>query len=93
MAEMRSKMEREKQSKAKMQTEIEAMKKEYEEKLKSLETRARTATNNTRNSLSRMHSIDAQGNVVVSGPDANSPVQVLVNKKEMNLEQQAALEK
>ena len=39
------------------------------------------------------NSIDAHGNVVVTGADPSSPVQVVVNKKEMNLEQQAALEK
>ena len=50
MAEMRNKMEREKQTKAQMQIEIEAMKQEYEDKLKALETRAKTA-----NALSRQH--------------------------------------
>ena len=56
MAELRGKMENEKQSKAKMQNEIEAMKQEYEKKLKALEDRAATAK------LSRSHSIDEQGN-------------------------------
>ena len=50
MAEMRNKMEREKQTKAQMQIEIEDMKQEYEDKLKALETRAKTA-----NALSRQH--------------------------------------
>ena len=52
MAEMRTKMEREKQTKAQMQAEVEAMKNEYENKLKALESRAKTAANR---SLSRQH--------------------------------------
>ena len=52
IAEMRTKMEREKQTKAQMQAEVEAMKKEYENKLKALESRAKTAANR---SLSRQH--------------------------------------
>lgn len=87
MAEMRHKMESEKQSKAQMQTEIEAMKQEYEKKLKALETRAATAK------ITRSHSIDEQGNVVVSGPDPTSPIEVIVHKKEMSKEQQNAMEK
>lgn len=45
MEDLRKKMESEKQSKAKMQTEIEAMKEQYEAKLKDLEDRAKTASN------------------------------------------------
>ena len=45
-------MEREKQTKAQMQAEVEAMKNEYENKLKALESRAKTAANR---SLSRQH--------------------------------------
>ena len=56
MEELRIKMESEKQTKAKMQNEIEAMKQEYENKLKALEARSATAKN-----LSRSHSIDEQG--------------------------------
>merc|ERR1719350_1672927 len=41
IAEMRTKMEREKQTKAQMQAEVEAMKNEYENKLQALETRAK----------------------------------------------------
>lgn len=40
MEEIRKKMESEKQSKAQMAKEIEAMKKQYEDKLKDLESRA-----------------------------------------------------
>ena len=40
---MRKKMEREKQSKAKMQAEIDTMRREYEDKVSALETRAKTA--------------------------------------------------
>ena len=87
MTEMRRKMEAEKQTKAQMQVEIEAMKEDYDKKLKALEARAVTAK------LSRSHSIDEQGNVVVSGPDPTSPIEVIVHKKEMSSEQQFAMEK
>ncbi len=40
MAELRNKMESEKQTKAAMQNEIELMKKQYEDKMKDLESRA-----------------------------------------------------
>ena len=43
LVEMRRKMEAEKQTKAQMQTEIAAMKQEYENKLNALEARAATA--------------------------------------------------
>ncbi len=43
MEELRKKMASEKETKAKMQSEIEKMKMEYEEKMKSLEQRAQTA--------------------------------------------------
>ena len=55
MTEMRHKMEAEKQTKAQMQIEIEAMKQDYEKKLHDLEARAATAK------ISRSHSIDDQG--------------------------------
>ena len=55
MSEMRRKMEAEKQTKAQMQIEIEAMRQDYEKKLNALETRAATAK------ISRSHSIDDQG--------------------------------
>ena len=55
MTEMRRKMEAEKQTKAQMQIEIEAMKQDYEKKLHDLEARAATAK------ISRSHSIDDQG--------------------------------
>ena len=55
MTEMRRKMEAEKQTKAQMQIEIEAMKQDYEKKLHDLEKRAATAK------ISRSHSIDDQG--------------------------------
>ena len=87
MEEMRRKMEREKQTKAQMASEIEAMKQDYEKKLRDLETRAATAK------LTRSHSIDAQGNVVIAGPDPTSPIEVVVHKKEMSKEQQSAMEK
>lgn len=87
MAEMRRKMETEERTKAQMQTEIEAMKQDYEKKLKALEARSNTAK------LARSHSIDNEGNVIRTGPDPSSPVEVLVHKKEMNKEQQNAMEK
>jgi hypothetical protein len=83
-------MEKEKQTKAQMQSEIEAMKAEYDDKVKALEHRAKTAA---ANGYRRSHSIDAQGNVVMVGPDPTSPVEVLLPKKEMSTEQQAAMEK
>lgn len=43
MEELRKKMASEKETKAKMQTEIEKMKLDYEEKMKGLEQRAQTA--------------------------------------------------
>ena len=43
MEELRKKMASEKETKAKMQSEIEKMKLEYEEKMKSLEERVQTA--------------------------------------------------
>jgi len=43
MGELRRKMESEKETKAKMASEVEKMKREYEEKLKGLEARAHTA--------------------------------------------------
>ena len=61
MQELRQKMEKEKQTKAKMQQEVEIMKNQYEEKLRTLETRARTA------SLSRQHSVDGPLPVAKSG--------------------------
>ena len=60
MTEMRRKMEAEKQTKAQMQIEIEAMRQEYENKLHALETRAATAKQ-----ISRSHSIDDQGKHVL----------------------------
>ena len=51
MSEMRLKMESEKQTKAKMQHEVEIMKQQYEEKLKALEKSAKTGA------LSRQSSI------------------------------------
>ena len=43
MEELRKKMASEKETKAKMQSEIDKMRLEYEEKMKSLEQRAQTA--------------------------------------------------
>ncbi len=43
--------------------------------------------------VSRSHSIDVQGNLVMAGPDPTSPMEVVVPKKEMSNEQQAAMEK
>ena len=79
MDELRKKMESEKQSKAKMQNEVEIMKRQYEEKLKALETRAKSAN------LSRSQSIESS----VTGQDGTVPVQVTVNQA--NEIQQAAM--
>ena len=65
MSEMRLKMESEKQTKAKMQHEVEIMKQQYEEKLKALEKSAKTGAlsrqSSIANGLGRQQSIvDAQ---------------------------------
>ena len=36
---------------------------------------------------------DLVGNVVMTGPDPTSPIEVIVHKKEMSKEQQTAMEK
>ena len=90
MAEMRRKMENEKRTKTQMQKEVETMKKEYESKLKALEQRAETAK---QHQLQRSTSIDDHGNVIVTRSDPKSPIEVVVHKKEMNKEQQQAMEK
>ena len=64
MNEMRQKMESEKQNKEKMQTEVELMKQQYEEKLKALEKSAKAGTLSRQNSnvnvISRQQSVDPQ---------------------------------
>ena len=90
MKEMRQKMENEKRTKAQMQKEVETMKNEYESKLKTLEQRAETAK---QHQLQRGTSIDDHGNVIVTRSDPKSPIEVVVHKKEMNKEQQQAMEK
>ena len=62
MTEIRQKMESEKQTKEKMQNEVELMKQQYEEKLKALEKSAQAGTLSRQNSmgnvLSRQQSND-----------------------------------
>ncbi|XP_059099397.1 osmotic avoidance abnormal protein 3-like isoform X4 [Tigriopus californicus] len=71
MKEMRLKMESEKQSKTKMQNEVEQMKREYEEKLRDLEERAERAR-----SASRSNSVLSQNiSMNVNGNDKNLSVQ------------------
>ena len=64
MTEIRQKMESEKQTKEKMQNEVELMKQQYEEKLKALEKSAQAGTlsrqNSMANVLSRQQSNDPQ---------------------------------
>ena len=64
MTEIRQKMESEKQTKEKMQNEVELMKQQYEEKLKALEKSAQAGTLSRQNSmgnvLSRQQSNDPQ---------------------------------
>ena len=78
MNEMRQKMESEKQNKEKMQTEVELMKQQYEEKLKALEKSAKAGTlsrqNSMANVLSRQQSVDPQNS---KGPDSTGSQPIL----------------
>ena len=75
---MRQKMESEKQNKEKMQTEVELMKQQYEEKLKALEKSAKAGTlsrqNSMANVLSRQQSVDPQNS---KGADSNGSQPIL----------------
>ena len=70
MSEMRQKMESEKQTKEKMQHEVELMKQQYEDKLKAQEKSAKAGTlsrqNSMANVLSRQQSVDPQNS---KGPE------------------------
>lgn len=96
MREMRLKMESEKQSKTKMQNEVEQMKREYEEKLRDLEERAERAR-----SASRSNSVLSQNiSMNVNGDNKNLTVQNGVALSEsgnfsrpINEMQQEAMEK
>ena len=81
MADLKRKMETEKESKAAMASEIESMKKEYESKLKDLEDNAAKAKQEAQApGLGRSISVmDDQGNVVRVMPDGNAPVNGVTN--------------
>ena len=71
LLEMKQKMELEQRTKAQMQSEIEAMKREYEDKLKDLENRAERAK-----TASRSQSVMSQNvSVKVDGTERHLTVQ------------------
>ena len=78
---MREKYKSEQQSKAKIQAEVEEMKKQYEEKLKEVNDRAKTATER-----SPRASVTMENGHAVEGEEANK-------NNEQNEEQKAAMEK
>ena len=72
MSEMRLKMESEKQTKAKMQHEVEIMKQQYEEKLKALEKSAKTGALSRQSSIAnglgrQQNVVDAQNGNTTAG--------------------------
>ena len=81
MNEMRKKMESEKETKEKMQHEVEIMKQQYEEKLKALEKSAKVGTLSRQSSManvvSRQQSIDVQNG---KGVDSTG-VQPILNEE------------
>ena len=82
MNEMRQKMASEKETKEKMQHEVEMMKHQYEEKLKALEKSAKAGNlsrqNSMANVLSRQQSIDVQNS---KGVDPNISSQPILNEE------------
>merc|ERR1719422_2210807 len=90
MKEMREKYANEQKSKAKMAAEVEDMKMQYEEKLKELEERAKTAKQGS------MSPAIVGGNVMIDETSEAGAISEAVGDKNMvvvNEEQKAALEK
>ena len=78
---MREKYKSEQQSKAKIQAEVEEMKRQYEEKLQEVNDRAKTATER-----SPRTSVTMENGEVVESEEVNK-------NNEQNEEQKAAMEK